>query len=182
MSQENMEQLRSGLASFLAGTNESAREEMLSRIAEGWDPEIELDASESPVLDTSGVYRGRDAVKRFWREWLALAEQFFALCEGPDSVLKARCTVPTTYPNAAQRKVFIQERLASLLLSTNARWRVKAADPFGFGWSMTRFRQFPHEAVVSDALKTAFLKTGFPEYMRAYSEIRARFAAGAQCA
>ena len=63
--------MRSGLASFLAGTNESAREEMLSRIAEGWDPEIELDASESPVLDTSGVYRGRDAVKRFWREWLA---------------------------------------------------------------------------------------------------------------
>ena len=93
-----------------------------------------------------------------------------------------RCTVPTTYPNAAQRKVFIQERLASLLLSVDGRWRVKAADPFGFGWSMTRFRQFPHEAVLSDALKTAFLKTGFPEYLRAYSEIRARFAAGAQAA
>jgi hypothetical protein len=59
MSQENVEQLRSGLESFLAGTDESAREEMLSRIAEGWDPEIELDASETPVLDTSGVYRGR---------------------------------------------------------------------------------------------------------------------------
>jgi len=136
------------------------------------------------VMDSSRVVFSNYFVARpvFWREWLALAEQFFALCEGPDSVLKARCTVPTTYPNAAQRKVFIQERLASLLLSTDARWRVKAADPFGFGWSMTRFRQFPHEAVVSDALKTAFLKTGFPEYMRAYSEIRARFAAGAQCA
>ena len=97
-------------------------------------------------------------------------------------MLKARCTVPTTYPNAAQRKVFIQERLASLLLSTDPRWRVKAADPFGFGWSMTRFRQHPHEAVLSDALKTAYLKTGFPEYLRAYGEIRARFAAGAQAA
>ena len=39
MSQENVEQLRAGIESFLAGTSESAREEMLSRIAEGWDPE-----------------------------------------------------------------------------------------------------------------------------------------------
>jgi hypothetical protein len=74
MSQENVEQLRAGIERFLAGTSESAREDMLSRSAEGWDPEIELDAWETPVLDTSGVYRGRDAVKRFWREWLAAWE------------------------------------------------------------------------------------------------------------
>ena len=47
---------------------------MLSRSAEGWDPEIEVDTSETPVLDISGVYRGRNAVKRFWREWLAAWE------------------------------------------------------------------------------------------------------------
>ena len=74
MSQENVEQLRAGIETFLAGTSESAREDTLSRSAEGWDPEIELDASETPVLDISGVYRGRDAVKRFWREWLAAWE------------------------------------------------------------------------------------------------------------
>ena len=74
MSQENVEQLRAGIESFLAGTSESAREDMLSRGAEGWDPDIELDASETSVLDIGGVYRGRDAVKRFWREWLAAWE------------------------------------------------------------------------------------------------------------
>ena len=74
MSQENVEQLRAGIESFLAGTSESAREDTLSRSAEGWDPEIELDASETPVLDISPVYRGRDAVKRFWHEWLAAWE------------------------------------------------------------------------------------------------------------
>jgi hypothetical protein len=74
MSQENVEQLRAGIENFLAGTSESAREDMLSKAAEGWDPEIELDASETPALDISGVYRGRDAVKRFWREWLAAWE------------------------------------------------------------------------------------------------------------
>ena len=74
MSQENVEQLRGGIENFLAGTSESAREDMLSRSAEGWDPEIELDASETTALDISGVYRGRDAIKRFWREWLAAWE------------------------------------------------------------------------------------------------------------
>ncbi len=136
------------------------------------------------VMDSSRVVFSNYFVARpaFWREWLRLTEAFFAVCEGPDSVLKARCTAPTTYPNEVQRKVFIQERMASLLLSTQAHWRVKAADPFGFGWSQTRFRSHPHEAVVSDALKTAYLKTGFPEYLLAYGEVRQRFVAGAKAA
>jgi hypothetical protein len=33
-----------------------------------------LDASDSPVLDLGGVYRGTTAVKQFWREWLAAWE------------------------------------------------------------------------------------------------------------
>jgi len=74
MSREDVDRLRAGIERFLAGTSESARENMLSRSAKGWDPEIELDASETPVLDLGGVYRGRDAVKRFWREWLAAWE------------------------------------------------------------------------------------------------------------
>jgi SnoaL-like domain len=74
MSQENVEILRAEIERFLAGTSESAREDMLGEQAEAWDPEIELDASEAPVLDIAGVYRGRDAVKRFWREWLAAWE------------------------------------------------------------------------------------------------------------
>ena len=74
MSQENVERLRAELERFLVGTSESAREDMLGGQAEGWDPEIELDASEAPVLDIAGVYRGRDAVQRFWREWLAAWE------------------------------------------------------------------------------------------------------------
>jgi len=74
MSQENVERSRAGIENFLAGTSESAREDMLSEAAEGWNPEIELDASETPVLDIGEVYRGKDAVKRFWREWLAAWE------------------------------------------------------------------------------------------------------------
>ncbi|HWG09130.1 MAG TPA: nuclear transport factor 2 family protein [Solirubrobacteraceae bacterium] len=90
MSHENVEQLRAGIESFLAGTSESAREDMLSRSAEGWDPEIEVDTSETPVLDVSGVYRGRDAAKRFWREWLAAWESMrfeYELVDAGDRVV-----------------------------------------------------------------------------------------------
>jgi hypothetical protein len=90
MSQENVEVLRAGLERFLAGTSESAREDMLAGQAEGWDPEIELDASEAPVLDIAGVYRGRDAVHRFWREWLAAWETFrfdYELVDAGDRVV-----------------------------------------------------------------------------------------------
>ena len=90
MSRENVEQLRGGIEHFLAGTSEAVRDDMLSRSAEGWDPEIELDASETPALDISGVYRGRDAVRRFWRDWLAAWENIrfeYELIDAGDRVV-----------------------------------------------------------------------------------------------
>ena len=91
MSQENVEILRAAIERFLAGTSESDRDDMLTKGAEGWDPEIELDASGTPVLDISGVYRGRDAVKRFWREWLAAWETIrfeYELVDAGDRVVQ----------------------------------------------------------------------------------------------
>jgi hypothetical protein len=69
-----VEIVRSVTEVFRAGTSESDREGMLTKIAELWDPEIEMDASEMPVLDISGVYRGADAVRQVWGEWLAAWE------------------------------------------------------------------------------------------------------------
>ena len=74
MSAENVEIVRRVTEAFGAGTSESDREDMLTKIAELWDPEIEMDVSEVPVLDISGVYRGADAVRQVWREWLAAWE------------------------------------------------------------------------------------------------------------
>ena len=74
MSKENVESLRLIIEDFLAGTSESDRSDMLKRIAEAWDPDIELDSSGAPVLDLDGVYRGTAAVQQFWREWLAAWE------------------------------------------------------------------------------------------------------------
>lgn len=118
----------------------------------------------------------------FWREWLALNEAMFAVCEGPDSALKAALCQATTYtgPNgAAQRKVFLMERAASLLLTTQPQWRSVAHNPFGMGWSMSRFREHPNEAFISDALKIAWRDQRYPQYLQAFIAVRERFRAGA---
>lgn len=122
----------------------------------------------------------------FWRAWLALNEAMFAICEGADGELKAALTAATSYPSSgtlgAQRKVFLMERAASLLLATQP-WRSVAHNPFGMGWSVSRFRDHPTEAYISDALKIAWRDQRYPQYLQAFATIRDRFrsaVAGAQ--
>jgi hypothetical protein len=110
----------------------------------------------------------------FWREWLRLNEALFALCEGPSTPLQQALTRASTYPGAAQRKVFLQERAASLLLTVQAHWRTHTANPYSMGWSMSRLRQHPIEAVMSDALKMAWRDQPFQQYIDAFSTLRDR--------
>ena len=83
------------------------------------------------------------ARRGFWSAWLAINERLFEICEGPDSALKGMLIAPTTYRNGTQRKVFLSERIASLLLATQPQWRVRAFNPYGLAWSASRLSQFP---------------------------------------
>ena len=138
-------------------------------------PELRTMVMDSRQVVFSNYFVARPA---FWREWLKLNEAMFAICEGPDTPLQQALTKTTTYPGAAQRKVFLMERVASFILATQPQWRTRAADPFNFGWSSTRFSDFPNEAFISDALKIAYREQGYPEYIRAFAQVRARFVAG----
>lgn len=113
----------------------------------------------------------------FWRAWLALNEMMFAICEGPDSRLKNALCAPTKYAGSVQRKVFLQERVASLLLATQPKWRSIAHNLFNRSWSpMPPFRDCPQQtAVICDALKTAYLHNRYPEYIDAYAALRKPF-------
>jgi hypothetical protein len=138
------------------------------------------------VMDARQVVFSNYFVARpaFWREWLKLNEALFAICESSEesaeesaeaSPLKQALTKPTTYAGGAERKVFLMERGASLLLTTQPQWRSVPHDPFGFGWSMARFREHPHDAFASDALKRAWRDTRWPEYLQAFAAVRERF-------
>jgi ketosteroid isomerase-like protein len=78
MSRENVERWRAAVEDFRACTSELGWEAWLDRnAAERWHPDIEWDASEAEqfgLLDLAGVYRGTEAVRRWWREWLAAWE------------------------------------------------------------------------------------------------------------
>jgi len=133
------------------------------------------------VMDSRHVVFSNYFVARpaFWRAWLALNEALFAVCEGPPCALQQALTKATSYPGpggmATQRKVFLQERAASLLLATQPHWRSVPHDPFGMGWSTSRFRQHPNDAFISDALKRAWRDTRWPHYLQAFSAVRNRF-------
>jgi hypothetical protein len=134
----------------------------------------------SLVMDSRQVVFSNFIVAKpaFWRAWLNLNEQLFALCEGPDSPLKAQLTHPTTYPGDVERKVFLMERIASLLLTIEPHWQVRAYDTFRCAWSATQLGDQKLEAVISDALKIAMREQGFPEYTTAFSTIRQRLKRG----
>jgi hypothetical protein len=82
MSQENVELYRAAIEDFLAGKSDWG--------AELTHPEIEWDACESAVLDLRRVYRGKEAVRQWWREWFAAWEtqQFeYELIDAGDRVV-----------------------------------------------------------------------------------------------
>src|SRR5215211_1586895 len=75
MSQENVEIWRANVEALLAqlavGTDPEAT---ISTLAEIWDPQVELDATDATALDLNRVYRGADAARQFWHEWFSAWE------------------------------------------------------------------------------------------------------------
>jgi hypothetical protein len=76
MSQENVEIVRGMFEDFIARRAEFDADGNLTKMAgeDAWDPDIEWDASEAPMPELHGVYRGKEAVRRWWHEWLVAWE------------------------------------------------------------------------------------------------------------
>ncbi len=102
------------------------------------------------------------AKPKFWREWLAINEQMFAIAESPEDALGAELRAPTQYRGGLNvpMKIFIMERIATLILTTDLRFRARARDPFV---AQRRFYKLPM-AIVCDALKIAYTTTGRGQY------------------
>jgi hypothetical protein len=109
---------------------------------------------------------------KFWRAWLELNEKLFAICEGPECELRQLLIYETTYPGPVERKVFLMERIVSLMLTINADWKVHTYNTFETEWSITKLGGHKLDAVISDALKIAFREQGFPHYLNTFSSIR----------
>jgi len=126
------------------------------------------------IMDSRQIVFSNYFVARpaFWRLWLDLNEKLFAVCEGEDSPMKQALITGTTYEGAVQRKVFLMERMVSLLLTIDPRWKVCCYNTFDCAWSASKLGENRQDAVISDALKIAMREQGFPQYLSAFSAIR----------
>jgi len=120
------------------------------------------------VMDSPQVVFGNFIVacKEFWVRWFTLAERLYAFVENRPVEFRTQFITPTS-----NRKTALIERVASLILSSND-WKIVPYNTFSLPWSTMPMSSYKHEAIVSDALKTAHLQCGHPEYMQAFSRIR----------
>jgi hypothetical protein len=106
------------------------------------------------------------AKPRFWRAWLAINEKMFAIAETPGDSLGALLRTPTPYRGGVnvQMKIFVMERTATWLLTTDRSFAVRVRDPFV---SRSRVYKLP-VAIVCDALKIAYATQGRTQYREVF--------------
>ncbi len=129
----------------------------------GWPIRLETLVSDS----TNTVFANYLVARpRFWRAWLALTEQVFTIAGTPGDALGEKLTAATSYAGRhdVPMKVFIMERMASLLLAVDPSLVTRVHNPFA---APKRIYKLPF-AVVNDALKIAFRTQGHGQYLEVF--------------
>jgi hypothetical protein len=113
------------------------------------------------------------AKPRFWRAWLAITEQLFAIAEIPADPLGIQLRTPTQYRGRrdVQMKIFLMERVATWILITDPSYAACVHDPFA---ARSRIYKLP-VAIICDALKIAYATQGRGQYKDVFFMLR-RFA------
>ena len=113
------------------------------------------------------------AKKKFWLEWLDLGEKLFNCAEHEETPLAFALNRLTNYGDEQlPMKVFVQERLANLVLAANSNITLLAYSPFNSLPSTTPFAAFFNEAVISDSLKICHSMGGHAVYLNEFALIR----------
>src|SRR5579862_615458 len=140
-----------------------------ARLFERIDPSVRIGELVSDSRNT--VHSNYFIAKpRFWRAWLELNEQMFAIAESPDDPLGKELRTATAYRGRAEvpMKIFIMERIATLLLTRDRAFLARARDPFA---ARARIYKLP-VAVVCDALKIAYATQGRGQYRDVFYLVR----------
>jgi hypothetical protein len=138
---------------------------LLARINSHVDLDVLVTDSRNTVYSNYFV-----AKPRFWRAWLAINEQLFSIAESDGDELGKILTAATSYRGRSevQMKVFIMERIATLILASDSSFATQARDPFV---ANRRIYKLPL-AIVSDALKIAYRTQGFAQYKEVFLLLR----------
>jgi len=139
-------------------------------------PQFQLDSDVMTSLDT--VYCNFFVAKpRFWTEWLTQCEVIFDIAEQAMTPLgRALNNVVNYGTGTAPAKVFVIERLASLLLWAQPQWSVQSYGPLRLPRLAPRHLAMVTVAdlLVLDALKIAHRRSGAGQYLTLYRQLRER--------
>lgn len=150
----------------------------LLNLSQTFFDEIELGVNLSELVTCSktSVFSNYIIAKpSFWREWLDLADKFFAFVEGGSDFRYGNTTNYGTSLNQTVMKTFIQERFASVIL-TRGNFRVLSLDRSDRAPIFTRiFSDTPltrRMLQTCDLLKERFCLSGDPDFLKVYRKIR----------
>ena len=110
------------------------------------------------------------AKPRFWRKWSIVADQLFNFAENPESELFHALNATTSYKDEfkIQMKVFVQERIATMLLAKSD-YNIFVPGYF------KKFKMYDNEKrailVFLDNLKNAYRKTGDIRFLSEYQSV-----------
>ena len=152
-----------------------------------WESFVEIASLLTPgvdlrtlIMDSSNtVYCNYFVAKpRFWRHWFSQAEIIFNIAESNCSPLGHALNEGTRH-NLSETpvKVFVIERLISLLLATQNRWRTVSFNPIALPLVYPNSARAAQELVMLDALKRSAVATGRGEYLTVYTQLRERVVA-----
>jgi hypothetical protein len=138
--------------------------ELMARIGRPTDFATLVTDSRNEVLSNYFI-----AKPRFWRRWLEINESMFRIAEDPTDPLGIKLAERTRYrsKSAVPMKIFIMERIATLILATEPGFIVRAYDAFG---ARSRIYRAP-VAIACDALKIAYRSTGQEHYKDVFQMI-----------
>ena len=112
------------------------------------------------------------ARRTFWTEWLRVVELHYERAEAlPAGTSSLTRSTSHRFTYEVELKVFIMERLATLILATNDRFKTAVYDPTKLPMSGSNLSGFPQQAVVCDALKLAFRRFRSQIYLDAFNAI-----------
>lgn len=157
----------------LAVVNHECREtfaECAALVAPGFDIERSVMSSLETIFCNFFV-----AKPRFWSEWLAKCESLFELAEQGLTPLGQALNRVVTYGTAsAPAKVFVIERVASLLLWSQKHWAAERCNPIVLPQASARLLQVAGgpDLMVLDALKIAYARSGTEHYLALYRHFR----------
>jgi hypothetical protein len=137
-------------------------------------PTFRMETSVMSSLDT--IYCNFFVAKPpFWAAWLRVCERIFEVAEQALTPLGQALNRFVMYETAsAPAKVFIIERIASLLLWSQPQWKVARYNPLLLPPLSPKFvaTVTGPTLLVLDSLKIAYCRTGAEQYLAAYRQLR----------